>query len=437
MSEDGPGRLAFLPPDDGGWYSSPVGDWVALAPISDGAVRAWLIARGLVMERRSPVRRLLLDEFCRMVPVRTTTGDWKPSSIGRMRDLFRELSGVGLISTPDGSPVSISSKAKGEREVVLRINDWPRHGYDGWSNGYAKLDAIRAGLPADRPATKQAEPAPPGPRPAPKGTESKAAAGGQGAEAPAAKGGWKSNPPAAGGWISNPSGWKSNQRGWKSNSDHGPDLEQRQLPLIPLPSIPLSSAPAAPGTTREPAATGSEREMIHSAGKSPTSPLNGPQSAQQGGRAGQAPGEAPAAPAACEGPGAVPAPRDAADSSQRAHEAPAGGGASGGQAVSRAEEFVTELPGRLGRASVHRLAPLVAAAFAAGYTAETLRAELDQLVDVSRIKYRSALPGLYERALGDLPPAVPAGRAGGRERCPDHPARYRRGCVECALAVPA
>ncbi|KPC78285.1 hypothetical protein ADL27_48380 [Streptomyces sp. NRRL F-6602] len=25
---------------------------------------------------------------------------------------------------------------------------------------------------------------------------------------------------------------------------------------------------------------------------------------------------------------------------------------------------------------------------------------------------------------------------GGRERCPDHPARYRRGCLECAMAVP-
>ncbi|WP_217236820.1 hypothetical protein [Streptomyces sp. AC555_RSS877] len=31
-----------------------------------------------------------------------------------------------------------------------------------------------------------------------------------------------------------------------------------------------------------------------------------------------------------------------------------------------------------------------------------------------------------------------AGRAGtgGRERCPDHPARYRKGCLDCAMAVP-
>ncbi|MDT0469689.1 hypothetical protein [Streptomyces gibsoniae] len=27
--------------------------------------------------------------------------------------------------------------------------------------------------------------------------------------------------------------------------------------------------------------------------------------------------------------------------------------------------------------------------------------------------------------------------AGGRERCPDHPARYRTGCLDCALSVPA
>jgi hypothetical protein len=26
--------------------------------------------------------------------------------------------------------------------------------------------------------------------------------------------------------------------------------------------------------------------------------------------------------------------------------------------------------------------------------------------------------------------------AGGPERCPDHPRRYRKGCLDCALAVP-
>ncbi|MFD8525506.1 hypothetical protein ACFV2D_36820 [Streptomyces capillispiralis] len=32
----------------------------------------------------------------------------------------------------------------------------------------------------------------------------------------------------------------------------------------------------------------------------------------------------------------------------------------------------------------------------------------------------------------------PAESAGGREeRCPDHPARYRKGCLDCAMAVPA
>lgn len=30
----------------------------------------------------------------------------------------------------------------------------------------------------------------------------------------------------------------------------------------------------------------------------------------------------------------------------------------------------------------------------------------------------------------------PEWSAGGRERCADHPARYRAGCMECAMAVP-
>jgi hypothetical protein len=33
--------------------------------------------------------------------------------------------------------------------------------------------------------------------------------------------------------------------------------------------------------------------------------------------------------------------------------------------------------------------------------------------------------------------AGPNRQTSGRERCPDHPARYRVGCVECAMAVPA
>lgn len=35
--------------------------------------------------------------------------------------------------------------------------------------------------------------------------------------------------------------------------------------------------------------------------------------------------------------------------------------------------------------------------------------------------------------------ATPDGRSpsGSRERCPDHPARYRVGCIDCAMAVPA
>ncbi|WP_371631858.1 helix-turn-helix domain-containing protein [Streptomyces sp. NBC_00341] len=33
--------------------------------------------------------------------------------------------------------------------------------------------------------------------------------------------------------------------------------------------------------------------------------------------------------------------------------------------------------------------------------------------------------------------AGPGQGAGGRERCADHPARYRAGCLECAMAVPA
>lgn len=31
---------------------------------------------------------------------------------------------------------------------------------------------------------------------------------------------------------------------------------------------------------------------------------------------------------------------------------------------------------------------------------------------------------------------LPGQASGGEERCPDHPARYRKGCMDCAMAVP-
>ncbi|MBP5918804.1 hypothetical protein F3K34_44310 [Streptomyces sp. LBUM 1486] len=41
---------------------------------------------------------------------------------------------------------------------------------------------------------------------------------------------------------------------------------------------------------------------------------------------------------------------------------------------------------------------------------------------------------LYSRAQSRL---VSGQGAGGRERCPDHPSRYRVGCLDCAMAVPS
>jgi hypothetical protein len=52
------------------------------------------------------------------------------------------------------------------------------------------------------------------------------------------------------------------------------------------------------------------------------------------------------------------------------------------------------------------------------------------------VSWAKCLPGwvddlrLYDRARSRL------GSAGGGERCPDHPARYRTGCIDCAMAVP-
>jgi hypothetical protein len=50
---------------------------------------------------------------------------------------------------------------------------------------------------------------------------------------------------------------------------------------------------------------------------------------------------------------------------------------------------------------------------------------------------RAALHPECEKRLAVVRPRPAAQKAGGRERCPVHPARYRKGCMDCAMAVPA
>ncbi|GAA2780796.1 hypothetical protein ACFQ0M_49065 [Kitasatospora aburaviensis] len=278
-------RISLLPPDNGGWYISAKPDWVNLAPIRDSAVRAWHIMRDLVVESRGPVRSLTLDELCKMVPMITADGTVKPSSLGRMRDIFRDLSSIGLISDPKGGTISTSSSVKAaSRPLSIRVNDWPTAGveYEGWRNAYAKLEAIRAGLPFDKPIREESDDTPDRPRPPARKPRKKAepkppakpkSADGPAPEpaAPAAstgasggglKPGWKSNQAGQAGWISNQPGWIFNPTGWISNHDSAADLQERDPSCIPFSSIPFSSAPSVPETPSEAPAQPEEEEKI-------------------------------------------------------------------------------------------------------------------------------------------------------------------------------
>ncbi|MFC8454826.1 hypothetical protein [Kitasatospora sp. NPDC057223] len=307
MSE-GKRRLSLLPPDDGGWYVTGKPDWVDLAPIRDSSCRAWHIMRNLVYEK-SPsgsVRSLTLEELCKMLPMVAADGTVKPSSLGRLRDIFRDLSDIGLISDRDGNPITTSSSAKAAlQSMSIRINDWPAEGveYDGWRNAYNKLDAIREGRPFDkpvRPDTKSAEEKPPGRKPrkkaAPKSSAEpapEAAPPASPADAPTSpkslglglKSGWKSNQDDGGGWISNQVGWESNRAGWIPNHDRAADLGERDPSSIPSASIPSTTAPSASSVPHEAAPQREAEEKIDSdkANDTPSAALPAPRTAQAAG----------------------------------------------------------------------------------------------------------------------------------------------------------
>jgi hypothetical protein len=135
------------PDDDEGFYTSQLHDWIPLCPqVRDSSVRLYWIMRALVIEKRGPVRKLTLLQLCHLLPSKQMKAGEaaQPSSLARVRSLLSELSGVGLISTPEGGPIKTSSRAGASAAPLrIRINDRPRQGYAGPRNAFALLDEIR------------------------------------------------------------------------------------------------------------------------------------------------------------------------------------------------------------------------------------------------------------------------------------------------------
>jgi hypothetical protein len=190
-------------PEDGGWYTTRVYDWIALCPrLRDADVRGYVVLRSLVIEKyKNPVRKLTLLDLCELIPSPT---EGQPSSLTRVRGILDSLSKVQLICTPEGGPVKTSSRASAAgKPIRIRVNDMPPEGYAGWRNTEDKLShlvRVRAELEAGR----KSDPVPD-------------ADGGE--EGPGRK--------------SDPAGRKSDPRGSKSDPDSGHDLPEPEVPLVP------------------------------------------------------------------------------------------------------------------------------------------------------------------------------------------------------------
>ena len=145
-------------PDDGGWYTTRVYDWIPLCPcLRDADVRGYLVLRSLVIEKyKNPVRKLTLLDLCELIPSPTPG---QPSSLTRVRGILDALSKVQLIATPEGGPVKTSSRATAAgKSIRIRVNDLPPEGYAGWRNTEDKLSHL-ARLRAEAEAGRKSDPA--------------------------------------------------------------------------------------------------------------------------------------------------------------------------------------------------------------------------------------------------------------------------------------
>lgn len=210
-------------PNDGGWYTSQLNDWVPLCPqLKDSAVRLYWIMRALVIEKRGPVRKLTVLELCHLLPTKSGV----PSSLARVRGLLSDLSAVGLISTPDGEPVRTSSRAKASGTALrIQIKDRPSAGraYEGPRNAFDALDSIREAARQQAAAAVAKEAARDAARKAERAAQEALTSAGQ-----------ISGPHLPGmdaGQISGPAGQKSGPWGQISDPHSGADLQDREPPF--------------------------------------------------------------------------------------------------------------------------------------------------------------------------------------------------------------
>ncbi|MFD9535788.1 hypothetical protein [Streptomyces sp. NPDC060010] len=214
-------------PDIDPFFGAYVLDWIGLCDdLRDSDVRGYMVLRSLVYQTRAVtnrVRALTLAQMGRLIP----GPNGKPSSEGKIREMLRRLSFVGLVSTPEGEPITTSSSGKAQgRKLRIKIHDKPVNGYvPRWRNTDEKFEAIRpeaesaalaaAARETARTAAKAAERAP--------GQDSDHRPAGQNLDQ---------------------SGWNSNQTGRNSNPDPEADLGEAAADSCPFTSSVLASSPS-------------------------------------------------------------------------------------------------------------------------------------------------------------------------------------------------
>jgi len=128
------------------WSYTKVRDWILFhTSLSRTALHLYLILRSLILENDKRggggLRALTYDELCWLLP----GVNGKPTSLTAVKDALRALDVEGLVTNPDDRR-TVTSTGRGKIQVQRRyqVHDFPRDDYEGWRNGWDKLDAYRA-----------------------------------------------------------------------------------------------------------------------------------------------------------------------------------------------------------------------------------------------------------------------------------------------------
>jgi hypothetical protein len=151
ITDDDNVNIVLFDPDDNGFYRSRLQQWSALCPCMNSTEYRLLSILVDLCSERATYRKISLAEIATLLPTGKTDADGnpKPASKSTVANCIKALAALGQITGPNGEPISVSNKTKGDLRLAPRR--LLRHACPASRNVYDALARARGATGDDGP----------------------------------------------------------------------------------------------------------------------------------------------------------------------------------------------------------------------------------------------------------------------------------------------